>query len=101
MYGIDALVLSTREVTTLEDVCRRNLQALQPMPRSTATPVIYVLMGVPPLEAQHHITIIVFFTNTLHYHDYLEYKVIQCQLEMKTEQAHSWVWHVYNPLKKY
>ena len=53
-------------------------------------------MGVPPLETQHHITIIVFFTNALLHHNSTEYKIIQHQLVMKMELAHSWVRHVCN-----
>ena len=55
---------------------------------ATTTPAIYHLMGVSPLEAQQHITIIV-FTNALCCHDSIEYKVIQHHLVMKTAQAHS------------
>ena len=100
MYGIEAQVLLTKEVTTMEHFYRCNIRALQHMSRSTATLAIYLLMGVPPLEAQHHITIIVFFTSALHHHNAMEYTVIQHQLVMKMELAHSWVWHVCNLLKK-
>ena len=100
-YGLEALLLSPKEVTRLEDFYRSNLRAIQVMPKSTATAIIHLLLGVPPFEAQLHISTITFFTNALRREDSLEYSVIQRQLVMKDESAHSWVWHVQSLLQRY
>jgi len=56
-YGIEALVLSPKEIGKLEDFYRGSLRSrmMKVMPKSTATPIIY-LLGVAPFEAQHHIS---------------------------------------------
>ena len=100
-YGLEALLLSPKEVTRLEDFYRSNLHAMQVMPKCTATAITYLLLGIPPFEAQLHISTNTFFTNALCCKDSLEYSVIQRQLVMKDKAACSWVWHVQSLLQRY
>ena len=100
-YGLEALPLLPKEVKRLEDFYKSNLHAIQVMPKSTATVITYLLLGVPPFEVQLHILTITFFTNALRHEYSLEYSVIQHQLVMKDESARSWVWHIQLLLQRY
>ena len=101
MYGLEALVLSPKEVTTLEDYYLVSLRAVQVLPKATARPASYLLLGVLPLEAQWHINTLVFFASALRRPGSIERDVIQRQLVMKDESSLSWVWHVQKLLYKY
>lgn len=99
--GLEALLLTHKETTRLENFYRSNLRSIQAMSKATATAIIYLLIGTPPFEAQLHIKTITFFTSALRREDSLEYAVIQRQLVMKGEETRSWVWYVHSLLKKY
>ena len=99
--GLEAIVISKKEMNLLEDFFRKNIRLLQVLPKATATPAIYLLMGIPPIEAQIHIKTICFFVNIVRRKHTLEYDLIQLQLAMKGPEAKSWVWYVQHLLKKY
>ena len=101
MHGLEALVLKDSDITKLEDYYRRSLRAIQGLPKSTAIPAIYLLIGIPPLEAQLHIKILCFFASALRRADSLEYQVIQRQLAMKSDKSSSWPWYVQRLLRTY
>ena len=54
-YGLETLILSKPEMSALKDHYKVNLRLMQHLPKATATPALYLLMGVPPIEAQVHI----------------------------------------------
>ena len=55
LYGLEALVLTKKEVTKLELYHRQNLRCMLHFPRSVATPALHLLTGIPPIEAEIHI----------------------------------------------
>ncbi len=99
--GLEALVLTRKDTTTLEDYYLQNLRSLQLLPRSTATPAVYLLLGVPPFEAQVHVKTLTFFMNSLRRCNSLEYELIQRQLIMKDSSSKSWPWYIQDLLAKY
>jgi hypothetical protein len=101
LYGLESLILSRKELDDLENYLRINLRAIQHLPKSTATPALYLLSGVPPIEAQLDITTLVYFTKALRRENSVEKAVIERQLCMKDPSSCSWVWHVQGLLKKY
>ncbi len=100
-YGLETLVLSSTEMVKLETYHHTNLRIMQALPTSTAKEAIYLLLGVPPFEAQLHVTTMTFMVNCMRRPDSLEYKVIQYQLATKKDTSNSWIWHVNDILKKY
>jgi hypothetical protein len=62
-YGLQALVLSDKEKEVLSAYHRKNIRYLQHLPQSTATPALYLLMGILPVEALVDIQILTFFRN--------------------------------------
>ena len=61
MYGLEALCLSTSEVSKLSTFHCTNLRFIQHLPKSTAIPTIHLLSGSPPFEALLHICILLLF----------------------------------------
>ena len=100
-YGLEALRLSSTETIALEEYYRRNLRSIQHLPKSTAKPAVYLLMGSPPVEAEIHIRTITFFTNALRRPESLEYQLIHRQLVMKDSTSNSWVWYANHLLELY
>ena len=50
--------------------------------KATATPAIYLLMGVPPGEAQVYIFTITLFTNVLRHGESIEYRLIEIERQL-------------------
>lgn len=100
-YGLEALILVKPDLVALEEYYRTSLRIMQHLPKSTAMPALYLLMGVPPIEALVHIRTITFFTNILRRTGSIERNLVERQLVMKEESAHSWVWYVQGLLKRY
>ena len=88
-------------MSALEDHYKLNLRHMQHLPKSTATPALYLLMGVPPMEAQVHIRTLNFFASALKRPESIEYRLIERQLAMKSSSSHSWVWYAQALLKRY
>jgi hypothetical protein len=88
-------------VAKVEDFYRSNMRALQHLPKSTANAAVYLLLGVPPLEAQLHIKILTFFMNMLQHPDSLEAAVIQRQTSMASSSTNTWVTGIQHLLTRY
>ncbi len=50
-YGLETLVLLVKHLDVIETYHRNTLRQLQSFPPRTATAAIYLLMGIPPIEA--------------------------------------------------
>ena len=101
VHGLESLILTAPDNVKLEDFFKANLRYIQHFPKCTAIPALYLLMGVPPVEATIHIRTITFFASALRRPNSVEYKVIERQLTMKSSSSHSWVWYVNGLLKQY
>ena len=106
LYGLEALVLSERELERLEIFHRRNLRHILHLPNSTASPAIYLLTGCAPVEAMLHIKTLGTFRNIAD----IEGKpspvvfinsVISRQIAMKESSSSSWAVNVRKILHKY
>jgi hypothetical protein len=100
-HGLESLCLSPKEITKMEDFYRGNLRALQHLPKSTSNAAVYLLLGVPPLEAQLHIKTLTFFMNMLRRPDSVEAAVIQRQASMASPKTNSWVTGIQHLLTRY
>ena len=65
LYGLEALTLERKDMDKLELYHRKNLRYIQHLPQSTAVPAIYLLTGIPPVEATIHIRTLCLFRNIL------------------------------------
>ena len=99
--GLEAIVMNSQEENALDDFFRANIRQIQALPKTTASPAIYLLIGMIPIVAQIHIKTICFFLNAISRRDSTEFDLLQLQLVMKSESSKSWPWYVNKILKKY
>ena len=50
MYGLEAVTLKPKHITSLESFHRKTIRELQSLPLRTAKEAVYLLSGIPPLE---------------------------------------------------
>jgi hypothetical protein len=100
-FGLETLVLSKSDISKLERVYVRYLKALQGLPDSTATNVVYLLSGTLPLEAQLHIAALTFIAGMCRRENSLERDILLRQIAMKDSTSRSWVMHLQNLLIHY
>jgi hypothetical protein len=101
LYGLEAMSITEVDVQKLETAYRTMLRQIQHMPKNTATPAVYLLIGAIPIEGQLDTRILTFFNHILLQQQSLEYNLVRRQLTMKDLQSHSWVVTVRNILSKY
>ena len=93
--------MSITEVDVQKLAYKTMLRQIQHIPKNTATPAVYLLIGAIPIESQLDIHILTFFNRILLQQQSLEYDLVRRQLAMKDLQSHSWVITVRNILAKY
>jgi hypothetical protein len=106
LYGLESLVLSPKELETLEIYHRTCLRYIQHLPISTAKVALHLLSGVLPVKATLDIQTLTLFRNIVtgddaapsaHYMKELLYR----QLAMKHLDNSSWASHVRRLLHMY
>jgi hypothetical protein len=95
MYGLETLVLQSKDLDKLETYHRRNLRHLLHLPPSTSSAVVYLLSGCAPIEAHIHIRILVLFGNIVQGADKNSpsnfiYELIRRQVAVKDSSTSSW-----------
>ena len=101
LHGLEAIILTNPEIKELEEFYRCHLRYIQHLPKSTATPLLYLLLGVPPIEAQIHIRTLNILHTMISRTDSVEFKLVERQLAMKEHTSNSWVWQSQNLLNIY
>jgi hypothetical protein len=101
MYGLETLRLSTGDYRELSQYHLNLLRNILHLPRTTATPAVYLLTGALPTEALHHKNILTFFGNCLRRDNSIEKQIIIRQLAMKEMNSSSWIILVRELLYKY
>ena len=101
MHSLESLILEDADYATLEVYYRKQLRQLQHLPQSTANEAVYLLLGVLPMQAQHHIKVLTFFANILRRNDSVEREILLRQLAMKDLRSNSWTTQVRLLLDKY
>ena len=99
-------MLEPKNIEKLELYHRRNLRHIQHIPKSTATPAVYLLLGALPIEAQLDIRLLTLFRNIIAPNPdsppavYIK-EVIARQLITTQDDSKSWARHVASVLAKY
>jgi hypothetical protein len=101
LHGLEALCITEKDYTQIENFYRENIKCYQHLPSSTANAASYLLVGATPVTGQLHKRILTFFVNMLRREDSTERYVLQRQLSMKDLDSHSWTVQVRNLLKMY
>ena len=101
MYGLECLVITQKELQPMELYYRELLRQIQHLPKSTANPACYLLLGAVPIEALLHIRKLTLFGNILLNKDSVEFQIFERQLATKDNSSHIWVINVKHILEKY
>ena len=89
LYGTEAIVLSTDDISKLEKFQRYTLRCILGLPERTAIAGIYILTGALPMEQQHEIRTLCFFHALLQ--EETTRAVVIRQYIMKAKKSASWV----------
>ena len=106
LYGLEALIVSDNELETLAKFHRKALRQLQHLPTSTGIPALYLMLGVPPVEALLHIRTLTFFRSAMAADAetppaiYMQ-ELLQRQLAVKDATSASWINHIKQLLRRY
>ena len=98
LYGLEALCLDRKDFDRAQHLLIRQIQGL---PKSTAIPAVYLLLGILPMTAQLHKKILTLFVTVLNRPGSAEYDVVLRQLCMKSVSSNSWTSQVKRILFKY
>ena len=94
MYGLEAVILDEQEMEELEAYHRKNLRHIQHLPRSTANAAIYLLSGIPPIQASLEIKTLTFMRTIIAADTSIPAvflrDLITRQAAMKDIDSHSW-----------
>ena len=99
LYGTEAIVLPTDDVSKLEKFQRYTLRCILGLPERTAIAGIYILTGALPMEQQHKIRTLCFLHALLQ--EETTRAVVICQYIMKDNKSASWVVQAERMLRKH
>jgi hypothetical protein len=100
-YGLELFQLTVKELESLEAFHNSTLKQILGLPNSSATPVVFILSGILPLEALMHRRTLNMFNTLCGLNGSTEQAIIRRQLVMKDLNSGSWVSYVRRLLAKY
>ena len=100
-HSLEAMKISDSETKKLECVYRTKLKQVQHLPKNTASPAVYLLVGALPAEGILDMKVLSFFNRIALQHGSLEYEIIGRQLALKDQNSNSWTITVRKTLEKY
>ena len=95
------MIVPDSDIQQLESFYRNTLRQLQHLPKHTAKPAIYLLIGALPVEGHLHLRVLSLFMRILNQTTSAEYQIVKRQLIMKDVTSHSWVISVRKILYQY
>ena len=101
LYGLEALLLSKKDIECLERFQRQCLKEIQGLPDKTANTICLALLGILPLEAVLHKNAITTFMNMIRCKGSIENDLALSQIVMKDENDKCWFMYVRKLLGLY
>ena len=99
LYGIEAVVLTQRQIIKLEQYFKTLFKQLQSMADNTADPVVYVLIGLLPIEATYDKHLVSLMAAALK--DHFFNNLALSQFAKKSPNSSSWFIYCQKGLSKY
>ena len=94
LYGLEALLLSKKDIECLDRFQRQCLKQIQGLPDKTANTICLALLGILPLEAVLHKNALTTFMNMIRCKGSMENDLALRQIVMKDENDKSWFMYV-------
>ena len=101
LYGLEALLLSKKDIECLDRFQRQCLKQIQGLPDKTANTICLVLLGILLLEAVLHKNALTTFMNMIRCKGSIENDLALRQIVMKDENDKSWFMYVRKILGLY
>jgi hypothetical protein len=89
-FGLESMIITPKQVQVLEKHHRHTLRRLLSLPERVASCAIYLLMGIPPMEAILDIKVLTLFGTITSHEDSILRQVAMRQLATKTLKSRSW-----------
>jgi hypothetical protein len=90
LSGLEATILTRPEINLLENFHKNTLRQFQNLPKRTGIPPIYLLLGVPPIEAIIDLKYLSLFGSIIRRRGSKIYNLARRQLIMKDVSSYSW-----------
>ena len=100
-FGLESMIVTPKQVQTLEKYHRHTLRRLLSLPERVASCAIYLLMGIPPMEAILDIKVLTLFGTIASQEDSILRQVALRQLATKTLKSRSWFVRIVKIAAKY
>ena len=101
LYGLEAMILTESDVKMIETYYRTLLKQIQHLPKNTASPAVYLLLGALPAEGHLDLNRLSLFNRLVTSETSLEREIVERQLATKDLHSHSWVATIRQLLAKY
>jgi hypothetical protein len=101
LYGLETVVLKKKHFLTLETYHRQTLRRLQSLPSRTSRAAIYLLIGIPPIEARLDSAIAALLQSIGRRPGSILQRLAIQQLMTKDATSHSWFAYARSRLSVY
>ena len=101
LYGLEALTCLQSDIQAMEYLQRSILRRIQALPRNTAIPALYCLLGIRHLEQKLDLRCMTLLANVLYTDGTLGQDIAMRQISVKDSDSYSWFVSCNKHLHKY
>lgn len=102
LHGLETLILTKGNMETLEVCYKQLLRDLMALRKNVANEAVYLLFGLPPIEAELDIRMLNLFGAVCRLPDNSPiYRIARSQVAMRTSKPRSWFTRCLDTAKKY
>jgi hypothetical protein len=101
LYGIEVLNYTNTDILKFERLQLQICRQIQGLPNRTANAAVYILLGLEPIQSVVDKLLLTFFGCIIQDEDSIEYRIVERQLQMPSENINTFVNRLKAVLHKY
>jgi hypothetical protein len=101
LYGIEVLNYTKTDILKFERLQLQICRQIQGLPNRTANAALYILLGLEPIQSVVDRLLLTFFGSIIQDEDSIEYRIVERQLQMPSENINTLVNSLKAVLHKY
>jgi hypothetical protein len=101
LYGIEVLNYTKTDILKFERLQLQICRQIQGLPNRTAKAAVYILLGLEPIQSVVDKLLLAFFRCIIQDEDSIEYRIVERQLQMPSENINTFVNRLKAVLHKY
>ena len=101
LYGIEVLNYTKTDILKFEKLQLKICRQIQGLPNRTANAAVYILLGLEPIQSVVDRLLLTFFGCIIQDEDSIEYRIVERQLQMPSENINTFVNSLKAVLHKY